>query len=221
MKFSISPHRYAYFSVATLGMLLVLHFTFLYGDFFQGSKIAKFFSLRHELNLPTFLSTLNLYVASLLSFLCYLTQKNKRSKRFFRFVACILLVMGYDEAAGLHEHLGTKYSNALPEILKLTNVNWLNLYLPIASILGIILLIELIKTLKRPLILLLPALLFLTGSMFIEYTYFLLNLHNTFLGSLLETLEETLEIISIIWLNHSLLTVLKDSGNELKFIFKD
>ena len=221
MRLSISPRRYAYFSALILCILLVLHFAFLYSDLFQGSKIAKFFSFRHELNLPTFLSTLNLYVASLLSFLCCLAQNNKRASRFFGFVACILLVMGYDEAAGLHEHLGSRYSYLLPEGLKLTSVDWLNLYLPIASILGLLLLIELMKILKRPLKLLLPALLFLIGSMFFEWSYFLMNLNNTFPGSILETFEESLEIISIIWLNHSFLMILKDTAIELKIIFKD
>ena len=100
MKFSILPRRYAYFSAITFCAILALHFTFLYDDLFQGSKIAKFFSLRHELNLPTFVSSLNLYLASLLSLACGLTQKNRRASRFFGFVAFILLVMGYDEAAG-------------------------------------------------------------------------------------------------------------------------
>ena len=154
------------------------------------------------------------------SFLCYLTQKNKRTKCFFRFVACILLV--WDTTKQLaHEHLGTKYSNALPEVLKLTNVNWLNLYLPIASILGIILLIELIKTLKRPLILLLPALLFLTGSVVHRIHIFLAKFTQHILRITPRNPRRDTRNTSIIWLNHSLLTVLKDSGNELKFIFKD
>ena len=219
MKFSISPRRYAYFSAITFCVILALHFTFLYDDLFQGSKIAKFFSLRHELNLPTFVSSLNLYLASLLSLACGLTQKNRRASRFFGFVAFILLVMGYDEASGLHEHLGS--SRLLPESLKFTKVDWLNLYLPIISSVGLLLLVELLKTVGRPLKLLLPAILFLTGSMLIELAYFSMNLHNTFPGSLLETLEESLEMISIMWLNHSLLTILRDSGTELKINFGD
>ena len=196
-------------SLLVFFVVAILHFAFMPLEIQGVSKLPKFFSFRHELNLPTFLSSLNLYIGSFLAFSLFRSSSKHFEKRFWIIISIILSVMGYDEAAGLHEYYGSKYFSAYTfEFLKIKPV-WLNSYIPIVIVSGTLLLFDFcrLRNTSRASILL-PCFLFLLGSVGLEALNFELKLTNGLSGAILETVEELLEILAIIWLNASFITAL-------------
>lgn len=206
---AIHPRSYLRLSMRIFLIIFLLHLVVLPSELHSPSYASKFFSFRHELNLPTFMSTLNLFLGAAFS-AAIIVYCKKFSERFLWFlIAALLSLMGFDEASGLHEYLATV---VFPKIFSSPfafQAIWLNYYLPFVFVAGTSLLVYIfLFSYKNLFMLLPPPLFFLFGAVGVEFIAFELGFHGSSVSILFETIEESVEMISIIWLNYNILRIL-------------
>lgn len=209
-KLSLSAQSYVKLSLSALSAIILFHAASTVLDPNEASKIGKFFSVRNELNLPTFLSAINLIFGGGLAAIIF-SLKAKRERRFWACVTLILLLMGYDEAAGVHEYYGSNYGPEFINNFFDFKATWLNSYLPAVAAIGGYLTYEISRIeahYKSKVIL--PALLFISGAIGFELINFELGLNGGNWQVLVETIEEIIEIVAVIWLNHSLINIIAE-----------
>lgn len=218
MEIKIIKSCYLKWAFMIFLFLALVHFIAIAFEAKTVSKIPKFFSLRHEMNLPTFISSLNITLAGVFAFLNSLLSLGRRKKRFWALVSILLLIMGYDEAAGLHEYYGSVYgSDILNNFFGLSAI-WVNSFIPIIVIISIAMAIEMSKLKDRYIYNIVPpAIFFLIGAVGVELITFELFMESGILRLALESLEELIEILAIIWLNSVLLEMLEEKGGVIRF----
>jgi hypothetical protein len=80
------------------------------GEYYQ---ITEFFDVGREGNIPTIYSVLALCVASIVTFLVAHVAKTSgdKDRRYWFFLACVLLFLAFDEGATIHEHVGDLFES--------------------------------------------------------------------------------------------------------------
>ena len=219
VKLLVSRRKYIAYSLFFFFVVFILHLAFLPLEIQGISKFAKSLSFRHELNLPTFLSSVNLYIGAFLSFSLFRSSTKFVEQRFWAFVLIIFSIMGFDEAAGLHEYYGSKYFKSLTFGIPKIEPAWLNFYIPIVLIIGAFMLLQMFQMRNISISsLFLPCLLFLLGAVGLEALNFELQLTQGISGAIIETIEESIEMLAIIWINSSLIKMLEERSVSIALI---
>jgi len=221
-EITITPGRYKkIFSICAV-IVVSLHLLFLPLDFTYSLDIAQFFSVRYERNLPTFFSSLNLLIGAILGICLFAQSKGSREKRFWAVAAVALLIMGYDEAAQIHEFYGQKIHsiifNGEPGLFA---SKWLQIYIPIITAGCLYFFFEAKSLPSYKYSLIFPVFLFLSGSVGVEFINYYFSFTGGPAGIFLETVEEVFEIASIVLLNHELLVIMSRRPNPVKIIITE
>lgn len=174
------------------------------------------FNFEKEYNIPTNFSTFNLLLSSVLLYLIYHVHKTNRlyDSKYWLLLSLIFLYLSLDESIAIHELLGTPIKELLGITGSLFNHAWV--------IPGIIICILLFAyffkfywgLLYRYKVMFgISAFLYFSGVIMIEAISGIFNTSGyhqpTLIYSLLMTIEESLEMIGIIFFIYSLLDYIK------------
>ena len=165
------------------------------------NKLTYLFNFKTELSLPTLYSTINLFIAFFLSFL--ISKFDLKFKQNWIVISFTFLFLTIDESCMIHENL----SIFLNRHFDFLNLQWWMIY-GVLTIIFLIYNITLLNSLKPTIrkVFFLSGILFLIGAFFLE---FIKNTQEEFLIiSALSTLEESLEMLSIVFFNYSMLKII-------------
>lgn len=182
--------------------------------------LFRFFNMGGEANLPAYVSALNLLFASSLSLLIARMETNtkKRLTWYWWGLAVGLLIMSFDEAAQIHEGIvGEFLKGSFGRGEGVFYYLWYRAYIPLICILGCLYMPFLRRLPSRySLRMVASGLLFLGGSIGFELLESYLSFYDRPVGiSIL--FEETLEMLGVVVLIHTLLLYLAESDYNLRF----
>jgi hypothetical protein len=139
IRFQASLSAFVALQVAVVTTVLLLGvFAYVYPELTGGDLIGtlRFFDVGAEASLPTYVSTLNLLLASLLLFVLYRHEQASGAKeaRYWLCLAVFFLFLSVDEGAEFHELFGNFHRRYgfLPELLK--SSSWLPLGMVVAAL---------------------------------------------------------------------------------------
>lgn len=218
----ITPGKYLRLFGTLALTVFGLHLLLLPFDIFYSLDLAQFFSVRYEYNLPTLFSSLNLGLGTIFGACLFAQSKTSREKRFWLIVSIAMLIMSYDEAAQMHEFYGQKIYNILfNEEIPYFASKWLQVYMPLISISCLYFSLEAIRLPTYKYKLILPVCLFLLGSTGVEFINYYFSHVGSPLGVILETIEEFLEIGSIVLLNYEFLVIASNRPGPVKIVISN
>ncbi|MGG6238276.1 hypothetical protein ACQ4N7_06510 [Nodosilinea sp. AN01ver1] len=227
---ALSPNKIGLFLLGAVAMSgighIVVHSLAQYFDIesFPLMGVFRFFNMRDEGNLPSYISALNLlFAGSLCGLIFYHEAKLKKRTPWHWLGLCMLLLgMSLDEAARIHDGIvGPLSAHFLGRGEGIFYYTWYLIYIPIVASIGIIY----IPFLKRlPLLFssrfILAGAVFLSGAVGMEMVEAFLfstgrNITNRSVG-LSVFFEETLEMLAVVILIHTLLLYISTFGYALK-----
>ena len=165
------------------------------------NKLTYLFNFKTELSLPTLYSTINLFIAFFLSFL--ISKFDLKFKQNWIVISFTFLFLTIDESCMIHENL----SIFLNRYFDFLNLQWWMIY-GFLTIIFLIYNITLLNSLKPTIrkVFFFSGILFMIGAIFLE---FIKNTREEFLIiSALSTLEESFEMLSIVFFNYSMLKII-------------
>lgn len=229
LDLSFKPHQVAVFLAKAVAFVVICHaITVSIEPSFVFSEVAyegiyKFFNMGAESNLPTFVSTLNLIIASLLSGLVAKSSiiRRNRSRYYWWGITFGLFLMGLDESAMIHESL---VGETLKSFFNMKGsgifyYGWYVFYIPIMAVLGG-LYIPFLKRLplRYSVLFSLSAVIYFGGAIGVEMLESYLAYKNYALG-LSVIIEETMEMLGIVILIYALLLYLSELGHVVRLQF--
>lgn len=227
---SLSPHRVALF----LGSLVIaiaaghaaVHFISLFWFDIRSTPLAGlfwFFNMGGEANLPSYVSALDLLLAgSLCILIAHKESSNRKHVHWYWWgLAAVLILMSFDEAAKIHEGVvGQFLQGYLERGEGALYYVWYRLYIPLVCIVGCLYLPFLKQLpLRYSLRFLLAGLVFLIGALGFEVLESYLAFYERSVA-LSILFEETLEMLGIVILIHTLLLYLAESNYVLEIDFE-
>ncbi|MCI5219231.1 MAG: hypothetical protein D3914_08580 [Candidatus Electrothrix sp. LOE2] len=230
-QLTFHPKKTALFFLATVVLLTVLHCiaqtVFFSTDNPDLLELTGYFDLDIENNIPSFYSAFAILLCSLLFFcISSLEKKQGRKRRYWLGLACVFLFLAFDEAFALHEGLGDLTEEYLQrtEILQVGGLlyfPWIIPYSLLTTILGL-LYFHFILSLPRKttVLLILSAIIFLTGAVFFDMLggrEAELNGYYSITYTVLYTIEEFLEMNGIVLLMYTLLDYIEQQYGHLCF----
>jgi hypothetical protein len=210
--------------LAAVGHIIVHALSFLF-DITNTPYVGifMFFSMGQESNLPTYISALNLLLAGILCGIISFHESKLRNRLTWHWLGLSagLLLMSIDEAAKIHEGIiGVFLEMSVGRGTGIFYYLWYLVYIPIVVTVGLLY----IPFLKRlPLRyssrFILAAFVFLGGSIGMEMVESILKYGgiNTAVSILI---EETLEMVGIVILIHTLLLYLSEHRYALNLSFR-
>jgi len=222
MRIEIVPARFFRWQCAVIAGLLLLHLGFGLLDVLGGHDrvlgLTRFFDMRREANLPTFVSALTLLAAGIAAAAVAASYRRPRERyaATWSWITAALLFAAVDEAAQLHEILSRPLRSALGTSGPFYFA-WVVPY-SVAIVVGTLLAVPAIRVLGREparCVLVGTAVIF-TGAVGIEMLQGVLwsragaASSRTLLNFSLATCEETLEMIGGAYLLRGLLAGLAD-----------
>lgn len=224
----INPHQIALVAGGLVLLVATGHVAAHLMSFLFGIKstplvgLYEFLNMGIEANLPTYLSALNLLLAGSLCLIIahYESKRRKHPDWHWWGLAVGFLVMSFDEAAQIHEGiLGRFLVEAFGRGEGVMYYTWYRVYIPLVLIL-VFLYIPFLKRLpvRYSARFILSGLVFLSGSLGVEIleSYLASQAYSTAISILF---EETLEMLGIVLLIHTLLLYLAEANYTLKLIF--
>jgi hypothetical protein len=231
-EFIIEPGAIAKFFLSIILLLTIAHAIAIYliFNFPDSNRVVslmdKYFNFNNESNFPSFISAVNLLIAAgLLFFIASfsVTEKLKKNKNFWRLLGCIFLFLCFDEATQIHEELVLTVRNRMPNLSGIFYYAWVIPY----SVLFLGVVVYFMRF-----VLALPAktrnLFFISGFLFvfgaigcelvegyIEKFYGRNLIYNLF-----TTVEEFLEMVSIVIFIYALLDYITLYKSKFTLIFK-
>lgn len=210
-----------YFLIIMVALILA-HISFLIGvgendaDWLQ--RFALKFHLNIERNFPTWFSSIILMISSLLLYIIYRTTLDLKPNKFWAFLSLIFIFLSLDEAVSIHEHL-----NIISEYYKLHGFfyySWVIAGIAFVLIIGITS-IPFLKSLpsKAAAHFIIAGFIYCLGAIGMEMigAYFVEMSSNPTMQlwyEIMVTIEESLEMIGIVFFNFILIRYLKYTVNN-------
>ncbi len=219
---SIPRHMFVRFQYGIATSLLVISLCFYMYQEFVGDDIVrrflKLFDVGNESSLPTWFSSVNLLLSSVLLFLIFSMARRCGDKltKYWLALCILFLAFSIDEVAAIHERAGGLMRYTGPIFPVLATHSWI-LYGAIFSILVLLLFIPFLRRLPRrtALIFLLAGCVFVSGALGFEFVGAWM-LYTDFAGrddliyNLRRLGEEGGEMYGIVIFNCALFDVLSD-----------
>ncbi len=220
---SIKPRKIFYGMILLVLLLVVLHLTVtLIPTLSEKKKLYYFFNLDFEHNLPTFFSSMNLLLSSvLLLLISYLTCKENRNEyKYWLSLSVIFSFLALDEFTIIHEIVGLKVQRAF-DTEGYFFFAWVIPYSFVVLLLFVVYLKFLMKLPKKTALqFLIAGCMFVMGAMGVEMItanhVYAEGVHNLSYN-LLSVVEETLEMTGIIVFIKALLEYIKLKWPVLSF----
>jgi hypothetical protein len=192
--------------------------------------LYRFFDMRGEANLPSYISALNLIFASLLCFLIDHKEsfEHRRKSRYWLGLAFGLMLMSFDEAAMIHDGIVGDFLNKVIEGGEgILHYKWYIPYVPLVLILGYFYIPFLRRLpIRQSRLFIISGLVYLGGALGVEMveSYFEfyggLTLAGRSMMGVNALIEESMEMTGIIILIYGLLCYLADSDHDLVIQFR-
>lgn len=167
-------------------------------------QITRLIDLDTEANIPTWFSSILLFIAAFFAYHCSLLAKTRQNgKTIWQILSLGLLVMSCDEVATIHERLGFVINKYIFKFPKPESHTWLLMIGPLAVIIILSIIIRIKKYLKGSTkalrLLTIGVLIYFFGSIVLESTVrFLHSNHLDVLYRIEVILEEFFEMIGVI-----------------------
>ena len=187
--------------------------------------LTSFFDFNSENNLPTYFSSLMLFLSScLLSVIAVTHKSNHASYRLWFVLAFIFLFLSLDEMASIHEMLSIPMRDML-HASGLLYYAWVVPY-GVALVIFVISYIKLLKNLPRNImyLFLISGTLFVLGAIGFELIggwYYELHGKSDLNYAILYTCEESLEMLGVILFIYTLLLYMKMLAGEVRIRLND
>ena len=225
VEVKLSPNRIGLFLLAVVALLSSGHIlVHLLGKFIPMNEpplwgFFRFFNMDIEGNLPTYISALNLFFAAgLCGFIfCHEFMLKKRSSWHWLGMGALLLFISFDEAAGIHDSIIDPLSIYwMGRGEGIMYYRWYLFFMPVVAIVGLLY----IPFLKRlPLLFssrfFLAGAVFLSGAVGMEMVGATLKSQGRSIG-ISVLFEETLEMLAVVILIHTLLLYISKADYALK-----
>ncbi|MGV3587890.1 MAG: multidrug transporter [Adhaeribacter sp.] len=216
-KYNLTPKSIAKFLLLIFLILFVAHTVALTLKFstLESNRVItlldKYFNFNNEANFPSFVSAINLLIAAGLIFYIRRISENtasRNNKRFWFVLGCIFVFLCFDEATQIHEEIILTIRSRVPDLPGFLYYAWVIPY----SILFLSVVIYCFRfvlalPVKTRNLFFLSGFLFVSGAIgcelvegYIEKFYGRNLVYNLF-----TTIEETLEMVSIIIFIYALL----------------
>lgn len=221
----LSPSKVSLFLLYSVAFSAAGHiFVHLLGKFIPLNEpalrgIFRFFNMNIEGNLPTYISALNLLLAAGLCGFIYYHESvlKKRSSLHWLGMCALILFISFDEAAGVHDGIIIPISiYLLGRGQGIMYYSWYLFFLPIVTIV-VLLYIPFLK--RLPLLFssrfVLAGAVFLSGSIGMEMVAGILKSQGRSIG-ISVLFEETLEMLAVVILIHTLLLYIAKANYTLK-----
>ena len=190
-------------------------------EFFVDFFINEF-TMNTEMNIPTYISSIQLFLASVLLFVIAAWKKIERDKyyRHWKGLAFLLLLFSVDEFIAMHEKL-SKLLKDFPDFYGLFAFKWVIAGIAFVVIFGLLYLMFFFHLEKKYKVLFLTAaILFFGGAVGFEVIggrFANYNDTRNFTFYMITTVEETLEPSGIALLIYALLEYIKQHFPEVRF----
>ena len=190
-------------------------------EFFVDSFINEF-TMNTEMNIPTYVSSIQLFLASVLLFIIAAWKKIERDKylRHWQGLAFLLLLFSVDEFIAMHEKL-SKLLKDLPDFYGLFAFKWVIAGIAFVLIFGLLYLMFFFHLEKKYKVLFLTAaILFFGGAIGFEVIggrFANYNDTRNFTFYMITTVEEVLEPSGIAVLIYALLEYIREYLPDLRF----
>jgi hypothetical protein len=186
---------------------------------FSTTTLSNIFNLGVESNVPTWFSSMILFLAALLLGICSVACRTKhpREVNYWRSLAILFVYISIDEAARLHETM----SDWIARQYHLAGVFYYPWVLPFSGLVLICVLLytrflfRLSPSVRT--ILIASAVVYVTGALGLELFEGIYR-HDRWVYAILVTIEETLEMVGVVLLIHGLLTYLKEEANNIRIL---
>jgi len=177
---------------------------------------GRLFDLNKEANIPTWFSSLILFISScLLFFISYYKGKNDSNQKYWKVLTFIFLYLSIDELASIHED----FNNPVRSLLHLGGIFYWSWIVPAILILVILFfyffrfLLSLPKNTRN--LFLLSAIIFISGAVGLEMIGGLLysmDMNNSIPHRIETFFEEVMEMTGVLIFIYSLLKYIKKEG---------
>lgn len=167
-------------------------------------QITRLIDLDAEANIPTWFSSILLFIAAFFAYHCSLLAKTRQNgKTIWQVLSVGLLVMSCDEVATIHERLGFVINKYIFRFPRPESHTWLLMIAPLAIIVILGICVRIKKYLKGSTkalrLLTIGVLVYFFGSIVLESTWmFLCSNHLDVLHRVEVILEESFEMIGVI-----------------------
>jgi hypothetical protein len=209
----ISPQRITLFLTSIVVVLILVHSLGQFSRYYLGDDylygLVPLFTLGSEHNVPAYYSALAILFCSLLLTVIAVGRRRRRASdvRYWWGLAGIFLFLSVDEALEVHEHLIGPMQMLLnaPEQRYFV---WLIPYAALLLVFGVLyarFILQLPKPTRRRFIL--AGLVYLSGAAGLEIVgglYYESHGHTTLTFTVLESLEDALEMLGIVMFIHAL-----------------
>ena len=186
-------------------------------DNFTANSLYFFFNMGSESNIPTLFSVIILFLASTHLYVAWKTNAGDKTKNYWIILAAIFLFLAIDEGATIHEQFN-KYGRNLGGGSGYLYYSWIIPYTIFALFAGIYFLrFLLMLPLKTRKLFIISGVLYVTAAIGFEIPEgHIVDLYGrgTFQDELLCSIEELIEMTSIIVFNYSLLDYMAERNTQ-------
>ncbi|KAA5548791.1 multidrug transporter [Adhaeribacter rhizoryzae] len=231
-KYSLTPKAVAKFLLLIILLLFIAHVVALTLNFTipESNRVVilldKYFNFNNEANFPSFISAINLLAAAGLIFYIRRISENtasRNNKRFWFVLGCIFVFLCFDEATQIHEEIILTIRSRVPDLPGFLYYAWVIPYSVL--FLGVVVYcfrFVLALPVKTRNLFFLAGFLFVSGAIgceliegYIEKFYGRNLVYNLF-----TTIEESLEMVSIVIFIYALLDYITLQKSKLTLKFK-
>jgi hypothetical protein len=231
LNFKISPKSFTRVLLFIVSTLLILHILYIVSRFFYGYSYRdylKIFYLDDEGNIPTLYATISIAIASILLFIVGFIKKklNQEKYGYWYFLGVLFMLLSYDEAASMHEHINDIFWDKYPDLPAYLGFGWVIPYFILLIIFGLFF-FKFIKSLPRrtAILFIFAGAVFVTGAMGMEfigaYLWATAGGQDSLLYNFFATLEELLEMLGIVLFIYAILDYIdKEYGDIININFE-
>lgn len=186
------------------------------------TKLRLVFNLDTEANVPTWFSSIILFLAAILLRMCTAVCRTTqpRDAPYWSSLACVFVYVSMDEVVGLHEKLG----DWLQAHFHLAGIFYYSWVLPFSVLLFICALLysRFLFRLPRPVrqYLIASAIIYITGALGMELLGGLYR-EDRWAGVIVTTIEETLEMVGVVLFIRGLLRYIQEQSDYIQIVMRN